>query len=135
MFRNNAIAISAFGATVQSMGIFGAVVFIPLFVQGVIGASATVSGSVIAPMTTTMLLASVTNGQLIARTGRYKPSALVGFVIGTAGLIVLAMMGERATYPAMVADMVASGPRASVWSAHLDAERRRARRDPATLAW
>ncbi len=109
VFRNNAIAVSAFGATVQSMGIFGAVVFIPLFVQGVIGANATVSGSIIAPMTITMLLASVTNGQLIARTGRYKPFALGGFLVGTAGLIALAMMGEDASYAAMVVDMLVLG--------------------------
>jgi EmrB/QacA subfamily drug resistance transporter len=109
VFRNNAIAISAFGATVQSMGIFGAVVFIPLFVQGVIGANATVSGSIIAPMTITMLIASVTNGQLIARTGRYKPYALGGFVVGTIGLVILAMMGEGASYTAMVVDMLFLG--------------------------
>jgi MFS family permease len=109
VFRNNVIAISAFGATVQSMGIFGAAVFIPLFVQGVIGTSATVSGSMIAPMTITMLLASVTNGQLIARTGRYKPYALGGFAVGTVGLIVLSMMGKDASYPAMVVDMLFLG--------------------------
>jgi len=109
VFRNNAIAVSAFGATVQSMGIFGAAVFIPLFVQGVIGANATVSGSIIAPMTITMLLASVLNGQLIARTGRYKPFALGGFAIGTLGLLVLSMMGANASYPALVLDMLFLG--------------------------
>jgi EmrB/QacA subfamily drug resistance transporter len=109
MFRNNVIAISAFGATVQSMGIFGAAVFIPLFVQGVIGTSATVSGSIVAPMTVTMLIASVTNGQLIARTGRYKPFALGGFVVGTVGLLLLSLMGTGASYPLMVADMLFLG--------------------------
>jgi EmrB/QacA subfamily drug resistance transporter len=109
MFRNNVIAISAFGATVQSMGIFGSAVFIPLFVQGVIGTNATVSGSIVAPMTVTMLLASVTNGQLIARTGRYKPFALGGFLVGTGGLFVLSTMGTNATYTAIVLDMLLLG--------------------------
>jgi EmrB/QacA subfamily drug resistance transporter len=109
LFRNNVISIAAFGAVVQSMGLFGSAVFIPLFVQGVIGANATISGSVIAPMTITMLLASVTNGQLIARTGRYKPFALGGFVVGTAGLLLLSTMGTTASYVAILATMVLLG--------------------------
>ena len=109
VFRNNVIAISAYGATVQSMGIFGAAVFIPLFVQGVIGTSATVSGSIVAPMTITMLFASITNGQLIARTGRYKPFALGGFFVGTLGLLVLSFMGAGVSYAAMVVDMLILG--------------------------
>jgi EmrB/QacA subfamily drug resistance transporter len=109
MFRDNVIAISTFGAAVQSMGVFGSAVFIPLFVQGVIGTNATVSGSIVAPMTVTMLIASVTNGQLIARTGRYKPFALGGFLVGTAGLLVLSMMGTDASYFAIVLDMLLIG--------------------------
>lgn len=109
LFRDNVIAISAFGATVQSMGIFGAAVFIPLFAQGVIGTNATISGSIVAPMTITMLIASVTNGQLIARKGRYKPYALGGFLVGTVGLLVLSLMGASATYPAMAIDMLFLG--------------------------
>jgi EmrB/QacA subfamily drug resistance transporter len=109
MFRDNVIAISTFGAAVQSMGVFGSAVFIPLFVQGVIGTNATVSGSIVAPMTVTMLIASVTNGQLIARTGRYKPFALGGFLVGTGGLLVLSMMGTDASYFAIVLDMLLIG--------------------------
>jgi len=109
MFRDNVIALSTVGAMVQSMGVFGSAVFIPLFVQGVIGTSATVSGSIVAPMTVTMLLASVANGQLIARTGRYKPFALGGFVVGSVGLLVLSMMGTDASYFAIVLDMLLLG--------------------------
>jgi EmrB/QacA subfamily drug resistance transporter len=109
MFRNNVIAISTFGAAVQSMGVFGSAVFIPLFVQGVIGTNATVSGSIVAPMTITMLIASVTNGQLIARTGRYKPFALGGFLVGTGGLLLLSTMGTDASYFAIVLDMLLIG--------------------------
>jgi EmrB/QacA subfamily drug resistance transporter len=109
MFRDNVIAISAFGATVQSMGIFGSSVFIPLFVQGVIGTNATISGSIVAPMTLTMLFASVTNGQLIAHTGRYKPFALAGFLVGTLGLLVLSTMGTGASYLAIVLNMFVLG--------------------------
>jgi Na+/melibiose symporter-like transporter len=82
------------------MGLFGSVVFIPLFVQGVLGTNATVSGSVVAPMTLTMLFASIANGQLIARTGRYKPFALGGFVVGTGGLVLLSTMGTTPATPA-----------------------------------
>ena len=45
VFRSNVISMSILGSLAQSMGLFGTVVFIPLFVQGVLGASATVSGT------------------------------------------------------------------------------------------
>ena len=61
----------------MAMGMFGTILFIPLFIQGVIGASATQSGTVMMPMMMTMIVSSIVGGQIISRTGRYK---LVGAV-------------------------------------------------------
>jgi MFS family permease len=84
-------------------------VFIPLFVQGVMGTSATASGSAVTPMTLTMVISSVANGQLIARTGRYKPFAIGGFLVGVAGLIGLSALGPGASYLAVVVVMLVMG--------------------------
>ena len=61
----------------MAMGMFGTILFIPLYIQGVIGTNATQSGTVLMPMMITMIASSVIVGQIIARTGRYK---LVGAV-------------------------------------------------------
>jgi EmrB/QacA subfamily drug resistance transporter len=109
MFRNNVVAISAFGAGAQSIGVFGASLFIPLFVQGVIGTSATVSGSIMAPMMLTMLVASIFGGQLIARTGRCKPILLVGLTTSALGMLLLSTLGADAQYSAIVLYMIVVG--------------------------
>jgi MFS family permease len=64
---------------------FGAVLFIPLFVQGVVGLSATEAGAVLTPMMLSVVAGSVVAGQLIARTGRYRWVALLGLVVLTVG--------------------------------------------------
>jgi EmrB/QacA subfamily drug resistance transporter len=109
IFRNNIVAISTLGASAQSIGVFGAALFIPLFVQGVIGTSATVSGTVMAPMMLMMLASSIVGGQMIARTGRYKPFMLVGFALCMLGMFLLSSMGTEAQYAGIVGAMLVLG--------------------------
>jgi MFS family permease len=109
MFRNNVISISVFGAGAQSIGVFGATLFLPLFVQGVIGTSATVSGTIMAPMMLTMLVASILGGQHIARSGRCKPLLLVGLTISALGMYLLSTLGADAQYVTLVLLMVVIG--------------------------
>ncbi len=59
---------------------FGAIMYMPFFIQGVMGTSATKSGIVMMPMTLSMVLASTIGGQIITKTGRYKFLALIGFL-------------------------------------------------------
>jgi EmrB/QacA subfamily drug resistance transporter len=109
MFRNNVVTISVFGAGAQAIGVFGAALFIPLFVQGVIGTSATVSGSIMAPLMLTMLVASIFGGQHIARSGRCKPLLLAGLAICAVGMLLLSTLGADAQYSAIVLYMIVIG--------------------------
>jgi EmrB/QacA subfamily drug resistance transporter len=109
VFRNNTISVSIIGSVAQSMGLFATVIFIPLFVQGVLGASATVSGSVMIPLTVAMLVANVANGFLLARFGYYRAFTLGGFAIGTAGLIALANLGMNTDVMTIMLLMVVLG--------------------------
>ena len=109
MFGNNIVAISVFGAGAQSIGVFGATLFIPLFVQGVIGTSATVSGTIMAPMMLTMLIASILGGQHIARSGRCKPILLVGLAISAVGMYLMSTLGADARYITLVGLMIVIG--------------------------
>ena len=60
------------------IGMFGTIMFVPLFVQGVMGGSATSSGLVLTPLMLAMMLTSVGSGQIITRTGRYRWALLTG---------------------------------------------------------
>jgi MFS family permease len=91
------------------MGMFGAVSYLPLFVQGVIGSSASNAGAVITPMMVGFIVSSMISGQVLARTGRYKIMALVGFAVGAVGMFLLARMGVSTTNGAVVQRMVITG--------------------------
>jgi EmrB/QacA subfamily drug resistance transporter len=109
VLRDNVISVSILASIAQSMGLFAAVVFIPLFMQGVLGASATLSGSVFIPLTFAMLIANVANGFLLARFGRYRTFTLIGFGVGTAGLFALSTLGTDARVVTVLVLMLVLG--------------------------
>lgn len=74
------------------VGMFGAIMFVPLFVQGVMGASATASGVVLTPLMLAMMITSVGSGQVITRTGRYRWALVAGPVVMGLGFVMLATM-------------------------------------------
>jgi hypothetical protein len=60
------------------MLMFGAIAYVPLFVQGVIGTTAVASGVALAPMMLAAVVASFICGQVISRTGRYRWNIFIG---------------------------------------------------------
>lgn len=91
------------------MGMFGAILFIPLFMQGVIGVSATQSGSLLTPLMLTLIVGSIASGQVIGRTGRYKAQAIAGLAIVTGGLLLLAGMHGDTSRGIVVRNMIVVG--------------------------
>jgi EmrB/QacA subfamily drug resistance transporter len=109
LFSNNVVALSALGGLLHQMAFFGASLFIPLFIQGVLGASATVSGGLLTPMVLSMLIVNVGAGLAIAQFGRYKGFLLAGFGISTAGFGLLATAGTSTAYTFLILCMVTLG--------------------------
>src|SRR6266702_1824006 len=72
LFKHSIFAVSTLVTIIFGMGLFGAVFFIPLYVQGVVGSSATNSGLVLTPLTLTLVVGSIVSGQLVSRLGKYK---------------------------------------------------------------
>ena len=68
---------------------FGTISYVPLFVQGVIGTSATSSGVVLTPLMLGAVTTSLLAGQLVSRTGRYRWNAVLGPLVLTAGMVLL----------------------------------------------
>ena len=92
LFSNRVFAVASAIGFVVGFGLFGAVTFLPLFLQVVNGASATGSGLQLVPLMVGVLTTSIASGQVIARTGRYKPFPIAGTAIAAGGFALLATM-------------------------------------------
>ena len=88
--RNFAVA-SAVGLIV-GLSMFGAVTFLPVYLQVVKGVSPSTSGLMLTPMMLGMLITSVISGRLISRFGRYKLYPILGTAVMTFGLGMLSLL-------------------------------------------
>jgi EmrB/QacA subfamily drug resistance transporter len=102
LFGDRVYTVAAVAGIVIGSVLFGVTVFIPVFIQGVLGASATTSGVVLIPLAFGWVLASFTAGQIMARTGRYRLFPIVGGVLVLAGVVILTTL-DVATSKATIA--------------------------------
>ena len=109
LFGNGIFTISAVASSLQSAGMFGAIMFLPLFVQGVLGESATNSGVILMPLMIGAIVTSIGAGQLLTRTGRYKVIVVVSFVVAAIGMFLLSRMGVATTQGTLALFMVVLG--------------------------
>jgi MFS family permease len=86
LFANRTFMVAALLGFMLGAGMFGAIVFFPWFIQGVIGASATSAGTVLMPMTLMMVAASVVGGQIAQRL-EYRWQAGGGLLLVGAGFL------------------------------------------------
>lgn len=109
LFRNRIfVAASAIGFAV-GLALFGAIVYMPLYLQIVKGVGATTSGFQLTPMMLGVLLTSIGSGYLISRFGRYKPFPVLGTAIMTLGLVLLWRLDETSSLVTAAAYMVVVG--------------------------
>jgi MFS family permease len=92
LFKNRTFTLSVITVFLTGIGMFGAISYIPLFIQAVQGGSATSSGNAVTPMMLTVVFSSVVTGQLISRTGKYRVLGVVGMVLLTGGMFLLSSM-------------------------------------------
>ncbi len=109
LFRNSIFRVSMIVVFFIGVALFGAILYIPLFAQDVLGRSATNSGVILIPMVFTLLIVSLSAGQFISRTGRYKVLAVIGTGLVTAGILSLSTMSVNTTSLHVVARMVLIG--------------------------
>lgn len=109
LFHNKIFTVSVMAAFLTAMGMFGAILYIPLFAQGVLGSSATNSGFILTPLMMGMIGASALSGQVISRTGRYKLLALIGTGIITGAMILLSFIGTDTTTLGLTLRMIFLG--------------------------
>lgn len=74
------------------VGMFGGIMYVPYFIQGVLGYSATHSSFITMTMTLGLVGASAWGGNLITKTGKYKRQAILGLLVSVVGLLLLSQM-------------------------------------------
>ena len=109
VLRNPIVAGSVACMALVGMAMFGTISYVPLFVQGVIGTSATSSGVVLTPMILGAVCTSILTGQLVSRTGRYRWNAVLGPVVLTGAMLLLWRMNVSTTNGEAARNMVIAG--------------------------
>ena len=109
LFENSIFTVSAVASALTSAAMFGAIMFLPLFVQGVLGKSATNSGLILMPLMMGAIVTSIGAGQILARTGKYKVIIIVGTILTALGAYLLSRMGLDTAWTTVVRNMVVMG--------------------------
>jgi EmrB/QacA subfamily drug resistance transporter len=109
LFKDPIIAICSICAFVLGMGMFGVIIYLPLFMQGVLGVSATQSGNLLTPLMMGAVVGSIVGGQTVSRTGTYKRVALIGSACVATGMIIFAQLGVDTARATVIYGMVISG--------------------------
>ncbi len=110
IFRNRVVSLSTLAIFFVGMGMFGAIIFIPLYFQGVLGLSATSSGSFLTPMMLALVVASTISGQVLSRFGgHYRIQGLVGLAVMAVGIYLLSGMTADTCEAVAIINIVVMG--------------------------
>jgi MFS family permease len=109
MFRNQIFVVAVVVTFLTGIGMFGALTFMPWFIQGALGASATNSGVVNTPMMLGLVVASTISGQLVSRFGHYRVLIVLGGVILAVGMYLMTLMSENTAQVVAMRNMVMIG--------------------------
>ena len=89
LFRNTTFALGVVISIVVGAAMFGGITLLPQYLQVVRGASPTMAGLEMLPLIIGLMLGSISSGQFISRTGRYRAFPLIGASTLTLGLFLL----------------------------------------------
>jgi EmrB/QacA subfamily drug resistance transporter len=109
LFGHPVFSVSAVALFIVGIGMFGAIVFVPLYLQVVKGASPTRSGLLMSPMMLSLLLTAVVTGRLMTRFGRYKVFPLIGLALMTVGAWLLSLLGTTSSMGSVTGAIVVMG--------------------------
>jgi len=109
LFKNRTFTATSGVGFIIGFSMFGAIIYLPLYLQIVHGVSPTISGLELLPMIGGMLLTFILSGRLVTSTGRYKVFPIVGTAVLTVGLLLLTLLGSHTPYVEVAAFMFVTG--------------------------
>jgi EmrB/QacA subfamily drug resistance transporter len=109
LWTNRTFSVSMITAFFTAFGMFGAILYVPLIYQGILGIPATNSGLLITPMMVGLVVASLATGQIITRIDRYRLVGTVGTLMLLAGVYLLGQVTVATSEIEVVRDLVLVG--------------------------
>ena len=109
LFRNRVFTVSVIVSFITAFGMFGTIIFVPLIFQGVLGISATNSGTLITPMMFGLIGASIVTGQVMTRIKHYRYLGTFGTAVMIGGLYMLSLVSSTSTQWQIVASLFTVG--------------------------
>jgi EmrB/QacA subfamily drug resistance transporter len=109
LFRNSIFSVANIYGFMAGVAMFGAIIFLPLYLQGVMGLSPTRSGLAMLPAVLGIFSTSIGSGILITKTGRYKIFPIIGAAILIVALVLLSRLQVDMPYPQLAAYMFLFG--------------------------
>lgn len=101
LFTNRIFSILSGIGFLMSIGMFGAIMFVPLYMQGILGVSAADSGTAMFPMMLAMIFTSIIGGRMVYKVG-FRPQMIVGMATMAIGFWLLSTMQiDTSEYSAM----------------------------------
>ena len=108
-FKNRTFSIVVVLALLTQMALFGTIMFLPLYIQGVLGLSVQESGLILTPLMLSQIIAATIAGQMLTRTGKYKVLAIVSSFVMAVGLFFFNQMGIETSTLYVVINMLFIG--------------------------
>lgn len=109
LFRSSVIGLSVLASFGVAIMMFGAIMYIPIYAQGVIGVNATNSGLILMPLMVGMISLGIVGGFLVTKFGRYKEITLTGVAVMGIGYWMLTRMHYGTTQLELTLAMVVMG--------------------------
>ncbi|MEW1838951.1 MDR family MFS transporter [Nonomuraea angiospora] len=92
LFRNRTFVLTGLASLFVGMAMFGAMIYLPQYLQIVKGLSPTESGLMTLPMVVALFLAGVISGKIVTQTGRWKIFPVLGLLVVAVGLFLLSRL-------------------------------------------
>jgi len=108
-FKNPVFSVASILIFIFGIGMFGAIIYIPLFAQDVLNFSATNAGIILLPMVLGLTVASAISGRIVSKIGRYKAMLVTGMGVAVVGIFTLTSLNPQSGYWDMAWRMVITG--------------------------
>ncbi len=108
LFKNRVFATTNALGFLLGLGMFGAIMFVPMFMQGILGVTPTQAGSTMTPMMISLILASIIGGRLLLKVP-YRTVLTAGMIITAVGFYLMSTMGVDSNEITAYAYMIIMG--------------------------
>ncbi len=109
LYRNRIVGLTSLGSLLLGAGLFAAIFYLPLYVQGALGGSASASGLVLSPLMLGFVATTALSGWYASRTGRYWGWLMAGALIATLGFLAASTLATDTPVWRVVATSITIG--------------------------